>query len=85
MLCLRQVDVKALIAYSSVGHIGVACAGIYRITGVGWNASMGLMVVHAFVSCGLFTLARYGYEVVKSRSIFLIKGLCSIYPRIRAF
>ena len=43
------------------------------------------MLVHAFVSCGLFTLARYGYEAVKRRSIFLIKGLCCIYPRMAAF
>nr|YP_007317425.1 NADH dehydrogenase subunit 4 [Atrina pectinata]AGA63952.1 NADH dehydrogenase subunit 4 [Atrina pectinata]UZT27159.1 NADH dehydrogenase subunit 4 [Atrina pectinata] len=85
MLCIRQVDVKALIAYSSVGHMGVACAGIYTSTEMGWNASMGLMIVHAFVSCGLFTLASYGYEVVKSRSIFLMKGLCSIYPSMSAF
>lgn len=44
-----------------------------------------MILVHAFVSCGLFTLASYGYEAVKSRSIFLIKGLCCIYPRIAAF
>ena len=30
MACLRQVDVKALIAYSSVGHMGVACVGVFR-------------------------------------------------------
>lgn len=46
---------------------------------------MGLILVHAFVSCGLFTLARYGYEAVKRRRIFLIKGLCCIYPSMAAF
>lgn len=85
ILCLRQVDVKALIAYSSVGHMGMACAGIFTMSETGWNAALGLIIVHAFVSCGLFTLARYGYEAVKTRRIFLIKGLCSLYPRIRAF
>jgi len=85
MACIRQVDVKALIAYSSVGHMGVACAGIFRRTEAGWSAGIGLILVHAFVSCGLFTLASYGYEAVKRRRIFLIKGLCCIYPRMAAF
>lgn len=82
LVCLCQVDLKALIAYSSVVHIRLVIAGIITITYWGFNGAYVLIIGHGLCSSGLFCLSNIIYERVNSRSIFINKGLINFIPRI---
>lgn len=82
LLCLRQTDLKALIAYSSVSHIGLATAGILSQTQWGWAGALLLIVAHGLASSGLFALANTIYETAHSRNLILLKGLIGLFPAI---
>nr|YP_009107277.1 NADH dehydrogenase subunit 4 [Petrolisthes haswelli]CEH11280.1 NADH dehydrogenase subunit 4 [Petrolisthes haswelli] len=79
-ICLRQVDVKSLIAYSSVAHMGLVLAGL---VGFGWwgvNGATIVMIGHGLCSSGLFCLANMVYERIGSRSLLINKGLMNFMP-----
>nr|AOY39872.1 NADH dehydrogenase subunit 4 [Hypothenemus sp. BMNH 1039866] len=80
LVCLRQSDLKMLIAYSSVSHMGMAVAGILTLNVWGFWGSLLMMVAHGLSSSGLFCLANISYERTHSRSFFLNKGLLQIMP-----
>nr|YP_009171508.1 NADH dehydrogenase subunit 4 [Camptonotus carolinensis]AJW76338.1 NADH dehydrogenase subunit 4 [Camptonotus carolinensis] len=80
LVCLRQVDLKALIAYSSVAHMGIVLAGLMTLTYWGFCSSYSLMIAHGLCSSGLFCLANISYERLGSRSLFVNKGLMSFMP-----
>nr|AGK37442.1 NADH dehydrogenase subunit 4 [Architeuthis dux] len=78
IICVGQSDVKSLIAYSSVGHMGVMLAGSLSKFMWGWEGGMLMLVSHGFCSSGLFCLANLMYEKLKSRSLFLCGGMINI-------
>lgn len=80
LICLCQVDVKALIAYSSVCHIGMALGGIFRMILWGYLGNVILMLGHGLCSSGLFCLANILYERFYTRRIILLKGVGILYP-----
>nr|APX39768.1 NADH dehydrogenase subunit 4 [Lachnaia tristigma] len=80
LICLRQSDMKSLIAYSSVAHMGLALAGIMTLTVWGFNGSLILMLGHGLCSSGLFCLANISYERANSRSLYLNKGMINLLP-----
>nr|YP_010411464.1 NADH dehydrogenase subunit 4 [Sambus femoralis]URN73110.1 NADH dehydrogenase subunit 4 [Sambus femoralis] len=82
MICLRQVDIKSLIAYSSVSHMGLVLAGIMTFSSWGFSGSLVMMISHALSSSGLFCLANMNYERLNSRSIYLNKGLLNLLPSL---
>lgn len=82
IICLRQPDIKALIAYSSVGHIGLVIAGFISGSPWGWEACLTIIVAHGLCSSALFALANITYETTHSRSMLLNKGLLSLFPII---
>lgn len=82
LICIRQTDIKSLIAYSSVSHIGLATAGIISNTNWGWNAALLIILAHGLASSSIFSLANIIYETINSRSLFVIKGLILIFPAI---
>jgi len=82
ILCLRQTDIKALIAYSSVSHIGLVTAGILTQTQWGWAGALLLVVAHGLASSGLFALANTVYETAHSRNLILLKGIINLFPVI---
>lgn len=82
LICLRQVDIKSLIAYSSVAHIGLVLAGLIRFGRWGMNGAVVLMVGHGLCSSGLFCLANIVYERLGSRSLLINKGLINFIPRM---
>ena len=82
LICLRQTDIKSLIAYSSVGHMGLIIAGILSNTKIGLIGSLAIIIAHGLVSSGLFCLANITYELTGTRSIALTKGLCNMLPLI---
>nr|ALS46303.1 NADH dehydrogenase subunit 4 [Glycinde armigera] len=85
MICLRQSDMKSLIAYSSVGHMGILIAGSMSNTLWGWSGSLTLMIAHGLVSSALFAIANMTYETTHTRSIFLTKGLLALMPSMSLF
>nr|YP_010702017.1 NADH dehydrogenase subunit 4 [Dexia tenuiforceps]WCL18805.1 NADH dehydrogenase subunit 4 [Dexia tenuiforceps] len=78
--CLRQTDLKALIAYSSVAHMGVVLSGLMTLSYLGMCGSYSLMIAHGLCSSGLFCLANICYERLGSRSLFINKGLLNFMP-----
>ena len=80
LLCLRQTDIKALIAYSSIRHIGLATAGILTLNLWGWRGALMLIIAHGLISSALFALANITYETSFTRNLNLIKGLINIFP-----
>ena len=82
MICMRQSDIKSLIAYSSIGHIAILTAGIISNTTWGWEASLLIIIAHGLCSSSLFALANIQYETTQTRNIFLTKGLLSLFPII---
>nr|YP_009510167.1 NADH dehydrogenase subunit 4 [Oreonectes daqikongensis]YP_010745318.1 NADH dehydrogenase subunit 4 [Troglonectes daqikongensis]AXF80681.1 NADH dehydrogenase subunit 4 [Oreonectes daqikongensis]WET58900.1 NADH dehydrogenase subunit 4 [Troglonectes daqikongensis] len=79
-ICLRQTDLKSLIAYSSVGHMGLVAGGILVQTPWGFTGAIILMIAHGLVSSALFCLANTAYERTHSRTMVLARGLQMIFP-----
>nr|YP_009312096.1 NADH dehydrogenase subunit 4 [Puntigrus partipentazona]AJQ17848.1 NADH dehydrogenase subunit 4 [Puntigrus partipentazona]BAV71441.1 NADH dehydrogenase subunit 4 [Puntigrus partipentazona] len=79
-ICLRQTDLKLLIAYSSVSHMGLVAAGILTQTSWGFSGAIILMIAHGLVSSALFCLANSAYERTHSRTMMLARGLQAIFP-----
>nr|BAK23182.1 NADH dehydrogenase subunit 4 [Paedocypris sp. Banka Is.] len=79
-ICLRQTDLKSLIAYSSVSHMGLVAGGILTQTPWGFTGAIILMIAHGLVSSALFCLANTSYERTHSRTMILARGLQMIFP-----
>lgn len=82
LICLRQSDIKSLIAYSSVAHIGLVLGGIITLRYWGMSGALVIMIAHGLCSSGLFCLANISYERLLRRSLFLNKGLLNLIPVI---
>lgn len=82
LICLRQTDLKALIAYSSVAHIGIVLAGLLTISYWGLRGSYSLIIAHGLCSSGLFCLANVSYERLGRRRLLINKGLLNFIPVI---
>lgn len=82
IICFRQIDLKSLIAYSSVGHISLILAGAFSNTTWGWGGALALIISHGFCSSALFALANYTYEKRQSRRLFLSKGMLMLLPSL---
>nr|YP_010591370.1 NADH dehydrogenase subunit 4 [Agriotes hirayamai]QEH58443.1 NADH dehydrogenase subunit 4 [Agriotes hirayamai] len=80
LICLRQTDIKSLVAYSSVSHMGLVLGGIMTMNIWGYYGAFIMMIAHGLCSSGLFCLANITYERLGSRSLFLNKGLINLMP-----
>nr|QNE85448.1 NADH dehydrogenase subunit 4 [Morinia doronici] len=80
LICLRQTDLKSLIAYSSVAHMGIVLSGMMTLTYIGISGSYVLMIAHGLCSSGLFCLVNISYERMGSRSLLINKGLLNFMP-----
>nr|UPL65255.1 NADH dehydrogenase subunit 4 [Physopelta sp.] len=85
ILCLFQVDIKSLIAYSSVSHMGLVICGIMTCSTYGFIGSLILMIGHGLCSSGLFVLANIIYNSSYSRSLFINKGFIIFMPSMSMF
>nr|BBF17073.1 NADH dehydrogenase subunit 4 [Ilisha sirishai] len=79
-ICLRQTDLKSLIAYSSVSHMGLVAGGILIQTPWGLTGAIILMIAHGLASSALFCLANTSYERTHSRTMILARGLQTLFP-----
>nr|AKP55230.1 NADH dehydrogenase subunit 4 [Orestias sp. LIR09] len=79
-ICLRQTDLKSLIAYSSVSHMGLVAAGILIQTPWGFTGALILMIAHGLTSSALFCLANTNYERTHTRTMLVARGLQVVLP-----
>jgi len=79
-ICLRQTDIKALIAYSSVAHMGLVLCGLRVFRWWGLSGAVSVIVGHGLCSSGLFCLANMVYERLGSRRLLVRKGLLNFIP-----
>jgi NADH-ubiquinone oxidoreductase chain 4 len=78
---LREVDLKRIIAYSSIGHMGIVIIGAFSNTIQGIEGSILLGICHGLVSSGLFILLGGSlYDRYHTRNILYYRGLTQIMP-----
>nr|WMQ77918.1 NADH dehydrogenase subunit 4 [Kamalia tattakana] len=78
--CFCQVDIKSLIAYSSVAHMSFVIGGIMVMNYWGYLGSYILMIGHGLCSSGMFCLANILYERMHSRSLYINSGMMNFMP-----
>ena len=81
LVALMQEDMKKLIAYSSVAHMGFVTLGIFTFTQQGIEGSIFQMISHGLVSAALFLSVGVLYERTHSRLIKDYGGMVSIMPK----
>nr|AZF99065.1 NADH dehydrogenase subunit 4 [Elasmotherium sibiricum]AZF99091.1 NADH dehydrogenase subunit 4 [Elasmotherium sibiricum]AZF99104.1 NADH dehydrogenase subunit 4 [Elasmotherium sibiricum] len=79
-ICLRQTDLKSLIAYSSVSHMALVIVAILIQTPWSYMGATALMIAHGLTSSMLFCLANSNYERTHSRTMILARGLQMLLP-----
>jgi len=81
LVALMQEDMKKLIAYSSVAHMGFVTLGIFTMTQQGLEGSIVQMISHGLVSAALFVCVGVVYDRMHSRLIITYGGLVSAMPK----
>nr|BAU67834.1 NADH dehydrogenase subunit 4 [Lutra lutra] len=79
-ICLRQTDLKSLIAYSSVSHMALVIMAVLIQSPWSYAGATALMVAHGLTSSLLFCLANSNYERIHSRTMILARGLQMLLP-----
>ena len=82
IICLRQHDLKSLIAYSSISHISLIIRGLITSSTIGVRGSIIIIIAHGLTSSALFILANINYDIVNSRRIILSKNILTFVPII---
>ncbi|MDN3675564.1 NADH-quinone oxidoreductase subunit M [Flavobacterium branchiarum] len=75
IVALRQKDLKKLLAYSSLAHVGLIAAGTYTLTADGLSGSVLQMIAHGFVVVGLFLAAEIIFRRYETRAIAELGGI----------
>lgn len=85
VLAWRQRDLKAMVAYSSVSHMGVVLLGIAALNAAGFTGALTQMVAHGLVAAALFLLVGLLYERTHTRDIGDYASLVRVMPRFAFF
>ena len=85
LVALMQEDMKKLIAYSSVAHMGFVTIGIFTLTKQGLEGSIIQMLSHGLISAALFICVGVIYDRYHSRLISSYGGLVNIMPKYALF
>lgn len=80
LICIQQSDLKSLIAYSSIRHIGLIISAALSLSSTGWKSSLTIILSHGLCSSALFAFAAAVYEVSHTRNLFLLKGFLVVIP-----
>ncbi|MBA8667001.1 NADH-quinone oxidoreductase subunit M [Holosporaceae bacterium 'Namur'] len=81
LVALMQEDMKKLIAYSSVAHMGFVTAGIFAFSQQGIEGAVFQMISHGVVSGALFLCVGVVYDRMHTKEIAFYSGLASLMPR----
>jgi NADH-quinone oxidoreductase subunit M len=82
---MSQKDLKYIVAYSSVSHMGVVMLGAATLTPEGWNGAVFQMVAHGIMTALFFSLVGLVYERAHTRAIAKMGGFATVMPGVAAF
>ena len=85
IMCIMQTDLKRLVAYSSVSHLGYVMLGIFAFNMQGLEGGIYQMLNHGISTGGLFLIVGMIYERRHTRMIADFGGLSKVMPRLAAF
>ncbi|MBF0284705.1 MAG: NADH-quinone oxidoreductase subunit M [Magnetococcales bacterium] len=85
LLAWRQTDLKRMIAYSSISHMGVVLAGIASLTAAGLTGAVMQMVAHGLAAGSLFLLIGLLYHRTHTREVSDYSSLTEVAPRFAFF
>ena len=85
IVALRQEDMKKMIAYSSVAHMGFVTIGLFTLTNDGINGAYFQMISHGLVSAALFLIVGVIYDRQHTRLIKDYSGLSIVMPKYSFF
>jgi proton-translocating NADH-quinone oxidoreductase chain M len=85
LTALRQLDIKKLVAYSSIGHMALILIGLSINSIESFIGAVLLLIAHGFVPAGLSLLIGFIYDRYKTRVVLYYNGLIRINPKIGFF
>ncbi len=85
LVALVQTDMKKLVAYSSVAHMGFVTLGFFIFSDLGMSGGLVQMISHGFVSAAMFLAIGVLYDRVHSREIASYGGVVNTMPKFTAF
>ncbi|WP_198969593.1 NADH-quinone oxidoreductase subunit M [Xylophilus sp. ASV27] len=85
LVAMVQKDMKKLVAYSSVAHMGFVTLGFFVFSDLGMAGGIVQMIAHGFVSAAMFLSIGVLYDRMHSRDIAAYGGVVNVMPRFAAF
>ncbi|HQR86143.1 MAG: NADH-quinone oxidoreductase subunit M [Burkholderiales bacterium 35-55-47] len=85
LVAMVQEDMKKLVAYSSVAHMGFVSLGFFIFNDIGVSGALVQMIAHGFVSAAMFLSIGVLYDRVHSREIAAYGGVVNTMPKFAAF
>ena len=85
IVALRQKNLKKLLAYSSLAHVGLIAAGTYTLSLDGLRGAVLQMIAHGFVIVGLFFAAEIIFRRFETQTIFEMGGIRTQSPKFTSF
>jgi NADH-quinone oxidoreductase subunit M len=85
LVALVQTDMKKLIAYSSISHMGFVTLGFFMFNALGTEGALVQMISHGFVSAAMFLCVGVMYDRMHSRLIADYGGVVNVMPKFAAF
>jgi NADH-quinone oxidoreductase subunit M len=81
LAALAQIDIKKIIAYSSIGHMGLVILGIYNMNMWGLIGANYMMISHGFISSALFFCIGLLYKIYGTRSLVYYSSIAHFMPK----
>jgi NADH-quinone oxidoreductase subunit M len=82
---MSQTDLKYIVAYSSVSHMGVVLLGAATLTEAGWDGAIFQMVAHGIMTGLFFALVGLVYERAHTRAVPAMGGFATVMPGVATF
>lgn len=84
-ICITQSDIKSLVAYSSIRHMGIVALGLFIFRGLGLKRRFVIILGHGFCSSMLFYLVNFHYERNIRRQLIVTRGQRNLFFYIIIF
>lgn len=85
LIAYSQSDLKRIVAYSSISHMGIVILGLCSLNLMGFSGAVFQMLSHGLISAGLFMLVGIVYIRTKTREITEMGGFGHVMPKLTAF
>jgi NADH-quinone oxidoreductase subunit M len=77
---IYQLDLKKIVAYSSIAHMNIAMLGLFSLTPTGIQGAIFTMISHGIISAALFFIIGIIYDRFNTRSVLYLGGICQVTP-----